>query len=74
MTQMLRRELLEDTVLSLSNGKYKLGSKRTSNLYTVIDTESGFSRDMEVAKILQELRRPTPSSIYHYRIMEKNKS
>lgn len=62
-TQMLRRELLEDTVLSLSNGKYKLGSKRTSNLYTVIDTESGFSRDMEVAKILQELRRPTPSSI-----------
>lgn len=62
-TQLLRTKELTKAITSLSNGRYQLGAKRTANLYSVIDTETGASRDLSSAKILQELRRPTPSPI-----------
>ena len=62
-TQLLRTKELTKAITSLSNGRYQLGAKRTANLYSVIDTETGVSRDLSSTKILQELRRPTPSPI-----------
>lgn len=62
-TQFLRTKELTKAITSLSDGRYQLGAKRTANLYSVIDTETGASRDLSSAKILQELRRPTPSPI-----------
>lgn len=61
--QMLRENQFKDAVSSISNGRYQITAKRTANLFAIQDQTDGKTHDMTAAKIMQELRRPTPSPI-----------
>lgn len=61
--QFLKNDQFIKTVTELSGGQYRIVSQRTKNLFTIEDVSTHKRVDLSESKILQELRRPTPSPI-----------
>lgn len=61
------RQVSEDAFIGyvdqISSGRYGITAKPTGNLYEITDSETGSVLRMSRNRILQELRRPTPSEI-----------
>lgn len=61
--QQLREAQFGKLVSDLSNGEYQVAERRSYNLYTIRNVNTGRSVDLTRDKTLQELRRPTPSDV-----------
>lgn len=61
--QQLREEQFRKLVSDLSNDEYQVAERRSYNLYTIRNVNTGRSVDLTRDKTLQELRRPTPSDV-----------
>lgn len=61
--QLLREAQFRKLVSDLSNFEYLVAERRSYNLYTIRNINTGRSVDLTRDKTLQELRRPTPSNV-----------
>lgn len=63
--RLYTEDKFREAVTSLSNGRYSIGRRiyPDKSEYEIIDCETGESKILTSAFILQELRRPTPSQV-----------
>ena len=62
-THFLGKELYDQSIQKISDGRYRILAIRSNMLCTIEDTKTGRHLDIYPRKALAELKRPTPSSI-----------